>query len=194
MGATPAFPFTPWPKIPRLRRGCVITEKIDGTNASIYIPEDDADSAPGVYAGSRTRWLTPESDNFGFAAWVREHEDELTLLGPGHHFGEWWGRGIQRNYGLESRRFSLFNTGRWLDEGGNRHPYMPDCVGVVPVLYAGPFDDAAVESTLWRLQRLGSEAAPGFMRPEGVVVYHSAGHNLYKVLLENDAEPKGIAA
>lgn len=33
----------------------------------------DGDSALALYAGSRNRWLTLESDNFGFARWVFEH-------------------------------------------------------------------------------------------------------------------------
>lgn len=78
-------PFEGFPAIPRLKRQCVITEKIDGTNAQICILEDNR-----IIAGSRTRWITPEDDNFGFARWVKEHEDELRLLGPGSHFGEWW--------------------------------------------------------------------------------------------------------
>lgn len=32
------------------------------------------------------------------------------------------------------------------------------------------------------------------MNPEGVIVYHSASRSYFKVLLENDAEPKGKAA
>lgn len=35
-----------------------------------------------------------------------------------------------------------------------------------------------------------AHAAPGFMRPEGVVVYHSAGQ-VFKALIENDDQPKG---
>lgn len=62
--------FEAFPKIPRLKRGCVITEKIDGTNACVYVGEDGL-----VLAGSRSRWVTPEADNFGFAAWVRDHEE-----------------------------------------------------------------------------------------------------------------------
>src|SRR5690606_13561404 len=103
--------FTEFPKIPRLNRNIIVTEKIDGTNASIFIGEDGE-----FLVGSRTRWITPEKDNFGFAAWAHENRDELMKLGPGHHFGEWWGRGIQRGYGLNERRFSLFNTSRWTPE------------------------------------------------------------------------------
>ena len=103
--------FVAFPKIPRLSRRCVITEKIDGTNACIFIGEDGE-----FLVGSRTRWITPENDNHGFARWAYEHKDELLGLGPGRHFGEWWGQGIQRGYGLKEKRFSLFNTSRWMDD------------------------------------------------------------------------------
>ena len=52
---------------------------------------------------------------FGFARWVETNRERLiTLLGPGLHFGEWWGSGIQRGYGLTKgdKRFSLFNVER----------------------------------------------------------------------------------
>jgi hypothetical protein len=32
--------FIPFPKIPRIHKECVITEKIDGTNGIIYITDD----------------------------------------------------------------------------------------------------------------------------------------------------------
>ena len=32
--------FVEFPKIPRVSRECIITEKIDGTNASVWIGED----------------------------------------------------------------------------------------------------------------------------------------------------------
>ena len=78
--------FKGFPKMARLSREIIVTEKIDGTNAQVFIT-DDGD----VMAGSRTRWIYPGDDNFGFAAWVQEHRDELLTLGPGQHFGEWWG-------------------------------------------------------------------------------------------------------
>jgi hypothetical protein len=55
--------FQPWPKIPRLHRSIVITEKIDGTNACVVISPDGTEIA----AQSRTRVITPEQDNAGFA-------------------------------------------------------------------------------------------------------------------------------
>jgi hypothetical protein len=174
--------FEPMPKIPRLSRDMIVTEKIDGTNASVYIPDD----VSAVHAASRTRWITVEQDNHGFARWVAEHQDELKLLGPGHHFGEWWGRGIQRGYGLEEKRFSLFNVKRWEDPATR-----PACVDVVPVLYRGPFSTSMVALELEHLNDSGSRAAPGFMQPEGVVVYHVGGNLLFKKTIEKDDQPKG---
>lgn len=171
--------FVSFQKIPRLKRGCIVTEKIDGTNAQVVVGEDGA-----VRAGSRKRWITPDDDNFGFAAWVRQNEDELRELGPGRHFGEWWGLGIQRGYGLRERRFSLFNSGRWSNE-------RPACCGVVPVLYAGDFSTNTVDFVLDTLRETGSRAAPGYEKPEGIIVFMTAAQHLYKVLCENDEMPKG---
>jgi hypothetical protein len=174
--------FVAFPKIPRLKREITITEKIDGTNAQVVIGEDGS-----IRAGSRTRWITPQDDNYGFAKWVSESRDQLMELGPGQHFGEWYGAGIQRRYGMESKRFALFNVGRWNAEN------VPACCDVVPVLYQGRYSDEAVEEALAKLRSFGSVAAPGFMRAEGIIVYHSAARSLFKVLLENDEIPKGVS-
>lgn len=195
--------FEGFPKIPRLRRDCTISEKIDGTNAAVYIvpieghehghpldgtPVPWAATVDGffLYAQSRSRLICPTDDNFGFAAWVYKNADELVKLGPGRHFGEWYGAGIQRRYGLTEKRFALFNTARW---GGKDAP--PACCDVTPQLYIGPFGDAAVDATLRSLRLHGSYAAPGFMRPEGIVVYMHASRTLHKVTLEGDETPKG---
>lgn len=173
--------FVPFSKIPRLNRGVVITEKIDGTNACVHVDEDGT-----VTAGSRTRWITPEADNHGFAKWVKEHEGELREgLGIGRHFGEWWGAGIQRKYGLDHKRFSLFNVAKWADDA-----VRPACCHVVPTL-ANSVELAEVRTVLATLRTCGSYAAPGFMKPEGIVIYHTASGHLYKVTIEGDDKPKG---
>ena len=133
--------FVPFPKIARLNRAVIVTEKLDGTNASIHVGEDGS-----VRAASRTRWITPEDDNFGFAAWVRDNEEHLRGLGPGSHFGEWWGAGIQRRYGLDRKRFSLFNVSRW--EVPKPTDVRAGCCHVVPVLYQGSFDSARIAEAL----------------------------------------------
>ncbi len=169
-------PFTAFPKIPRHGGGCLISEKIDGTNSSIFIGEDGE-----FLAGSRNRWITPEDDNFGFARWAYDHKDELLTLGPGHHFGEWWGAGIQRRYGLTEKRFSLFNTGRW-----SNPETRPACCHCVPLLYAGQYVDSAINETMAKLKETGSIAAPGFMNPEGVVVYLPGAHWSFKKTFGGD--------
>ena len=200
--------FEPFPKVPRWQRDIVITEKIDGANASVhvvhideiggrYTPKDVTRDPPivavvnddyAILAASRTRWLDTSSkgDSFGFAKWVRDNADELFTLGPGSHFGEWWGQGIQRKYNQDRKRFSLFNTHRWSE---NR----PSCCDVVPVLYRGPLSSKVIEAVLWGLERGGSFAAPGFMKPEGIMIYHTAANQMFKKTIEKDELPKGLA-
>lgn len=206
--------FQGWPKTPRLYRDVVITEKLDGTNAAVIVEPiaslDDAEDvdnavavvlrpspeAPGslqafkVGAQSRNRLITPEADNYGFAAWVFENAPELVdFLGPGRHFGEWYGAGIQRGYGLADKRFALFNVKRF-ENAAEESNGLVECV---PVLWRGVFCDESVEEALDLLRDGGSYAAPGFMRPEGIVVFHVAAGQVFKVLLENDALPKSAA-
>ena len=170
-----------FPKIPRLSRDIIITEKIDGTNAQIYITDEGE-----IYAGSRTRWITPQADNYGFARWVEGNKQTLlTELGPGQHFGEWWGVGIQRGYGLKEKKFSLFNTSRW------KEAPLTIC-SMVPELYQGPFETSAISFVLNELSRSGSRAAPGFMSPEGIVIFHTASQGCFKKTIEKNESPKGI--
>lgn len=171
--------FESFQKIPRFSREIIITEKIDGTNAQICITEDGQ-----FLTGSRSRWITPEDDNFGFSRWAHEHKDELMQLGIGRHYGEWWGNGIQRNYGLKEKRFSLFNVHRW---GLER----PDCCCVVPTLYVGDFDTNMILTAIDDLAKNGSIAAPGFMNPEGIIIYHTQGNILFKKTIKKDDEHKG---
>lgn len=207
------YEFEEFPKIPRLKREVVITEKIDGTNAQVAWVEvnqleleaDSAlltvtteayrndpfclgvfpgatggDSAMALYAGSRNRWLTAEKDNFGFAKWVIANAEELQALGPGRHYGEWYGIGIQRGYDLPDKRFALFNVARWNPENPNR----PACCGVVPLLARGEdIDDNAV---MRALDAGGSLVSPGFKSPEGIVVFHTASRQLYKRTFRDD--------
>lgn len=173
--------FVGFPKIARLSRDIIISEKIDGTNASVIIDEDGT-----VAAASRTRLITPEDDNFGFARWVKDHEEELLIgLGIGRHFGEWWGGKIQRGYGLKEKRFSLFNVSQWNAEN------KPGCCEIVPTLYIGLFDTEVIKAILEDLAAGGSVAAPGFMDPEGIVIYHTAARVMFKKTIRGDEKGKG---
>ena len=184
--------FKAWPKIPRLENEVYhITEKIDGTNAAIIIqdltnlPEKKVvpplitHSIDGItyciWAQSRTRLITPEDDNFGFAKWVQENAKQLIQdLGVGYHYGEWWGKGINRGYGLEERRFSLFNP--------NKHS---DVCCHVPKI-AAVSAEALIETIQDEIEQLkmGSYAAPGYMRPEGLVIYAEKAKTYWKVIID----------
>lgn len=174
--------FESFNKIARLSREIIITEKIDGISAQIMITKEGE-----FFTGTRTRWVTPEYDHFGFSRWAHEHKDELMGLGSGKHCGEWWGQGIQRKYGLDEKRFSLFNVNRWADE-------RPVCCDVVPELYRGDFDTNQINLVLEELRECGSAAAPCFMKPEGIVIYHKQGNVLFKKTLEKDEEHKSKRA
>jgi hypothetical protein len=211
-----------------LNRPVTVTEKLDGTNSAVVIdgpgplfPEyssgDVVDSAKAVYvtvgdeaflvgAQSRKRLITPEDDNHGFATWVFEHAQELAnVLGPGRHFGEWWGSGIQRGYGLKNgdKRFSLFNTKRWdvLSEKseeralGVLHDWtdVPGLRVVPTIAQFETFSSIDIRDAIEMLRKEGSFAVPGFNRPEGVVIYHHAGNHLYKVMLEGDEIAKSVS-
>lgn len=183
-------------KIPRLSRECVVTEKIDGTNVVIHVAGDR------MCVGSKNRWLEEGDDHYGFRQWCERHKDELLSLGDGWHYGEWWGGGIQRGYGLDKtdKRLSLFNVARWCLHGqepkarndlGTMQDVLPPCVGLVPVLAECQFFTDTIDEVLQALAAHGSVAAPGYMKPEGVVVYHKAAEALFKKTLEGDGEPKG---
>jgi hypothetical protein len=235
LAAISGLEFRGFGKIARLNREIIITEKIDGTQGAIGIvteavPGDEGGKARiRVYAQSHTRLLSPFNDNMGFAAWVEANWDTLiSTLGPGLHFGEWWGRGIQRGYGLSEKRFSLFDVEKW-DEKAKGHGALDlanarlnGCsIHCVPVLWRGPWlspgvvgfcDDAdpknedgtpkwSVEPgnprqrytpnfALEWLAREGSQAAPGYMNPEGIVIYHKASQTYFKATIKGDEKPK----
>jgi hypothetical protein len=182
--AVTEFEFTAWPKTTRLYRDITVTEKIDGTNAAIHF-----DGEGNVAAQSRKRLITPENDNFGFARWAHENREDLfEALGPGTHFGEWWGKGIQRGYGLDHRRFSLFNTAKWLQ---GPHVFEDGTwLDSVPVLHRHTFSEVLIRIALHGLQSRGSVAAPGFMNPEGVCIFHSQTRLVQKVTLDNEDRGK----
>lgn len=200
-----AIEFQRFGSLSRLFRDMTITEKIDGSNSAVIFQVHD--SAEGLEwespeyplfplkdgrivefaAQSRNRLIYPWDDNYGFAKWVHANAEELfDLLGEGRHFGEWWGQGIQRNYGIIHRNFSLFNTARH-----STYRTIGDApVGPVPVLYHGPFNTRTIEECIYDLHEVGSYAAPGFMKPEGVVIYHHHSGTSFKTTLDNNDKHK----
>lgn len=187
--------FKEWGKTHRLFRDIVVTEKIDGTNACVIFEKADgastghlADHLYEVGAQSKNRLITPEKDNYFFARWVYSNAEELfKLLGPGRHYGEWWGAGIQRRYDQATKRFSLFNT--------EKHSGLNNIVGgvmvdAVPVLYQGMFSEEAIMDSARALKDFGSVAAPGFMNPEGICIYHTQADRVMKFTFDNNDKSK----
>lgn len=169
--------FAPFKSIERIIQNITITEKIHGTNAQILIADGRA------RAGSRTRWIYVGDDNFGFAQWVFENEAELVVkLRDGQHFGEWYGQGINAGYGLQERRFALFNTHRWTD--AKTQGLLPERVDVVPVLYSGAYNGTVVDDVFAALKTGGSVLVPGYAKPEGIVVRWERSGTLMKRTFE----------
>lgn len=162
--------FIAWPKIPRIENEkLTFTEKIDGTNACIVIDHDG-----NVMTQSRNKIITPEDDNYGFSRWVNDNKQKvIDNLGPGRWFGEWWGLGIQRRYDQTRKRFSLFYYHHEQDKLDR------DFIDVVPTLPV-----ASVEQCKEFLRENGSVAAPGWMRPEGAVMYNALTKTRYKVIID----------
>lgn len=179
--------FKEFPKIFRYSRDVIVTEKLDGTNAAVVI-----EGGQLVSCQSRTKKITPQDDNYGFAAWAYTNGKFLAeKLGDGYHYGEWWGQGIQRKYDMTRKVFSLFNVSRWAEIATDSYS---DAIGlcVVPVLWRGDMNDLNVAQIMANLELGGSVAGGGFKKPEGIVIYHTQGNFLLKKTFEKDVEGKNF--
>ena len=199
--------FVSFPKIPRLSKETItVTEKIHGTNAQIAILPLEEDGlrnvvppaclsvkmlqddegrfvSYGMFAGSRNRWLSLDFDNYNFAKWVSKHQDDLWKLGPGRHYGEFFGSGVQKtSYGRTDgeRDFALFNVQRW----GEHNPNTPKCCLVVPTLYTGLNNPKVIDECMVDLFNNGSKLGGGWA--EGVIVYYHLTRQYYKRTFEMD--------
>lgn len=179
--------FKPWPKIYRENSNIIISEKIDGSTGCIIINDwydtvSNKDRLEVVGVQSRKRLITPLDDNYGFAAWVYDNQNELLKLGPGYHYGEWAGPGINKNrHKLNEKRFFMFNTLRW----GDHNPNTPDVCDVVPVLYEGEGEPGIIQDVMNDLLLVRSQQG---INPEGVVVFNKSTQLMTKYTYE---APKG---
>jgi hypothetical protein len=158
--------FESFPDIKKLGKAALyITQKIHGSNAQIFVFQQE-DGSLDLAVGSRTRWIAPGNDNYGFAEMVYANKQEfIDKLGPGRHYGEWAGPGINSGEGLAQKTFVLFDHWKWPPERT-----LPPNTVIVPVLYQGAFDLGKVKECMDDLKKNGSKLVPGFMRPEGVVI------------------------
>jgi hypothetical protein len=209
-----ALEFEKWPSIPRWANDTItITEKIDGTNAAVIILPYHVDHEPLIQDGyakawgpydaqvsdlvtfavqSRKRFIKPgkDTDNAGFAGWAFERAPEfISTLGYGKHYGEWWGRGIQRGYDLDHKKFSLFSPWRYDTVDVSK----VENLDIVPTLFSGGVEGyLAISIILATLEKEGSKAAPGFMRPEGLIVQSALTGAKYKAFTWDDGIPKSL--
>lgn len=193
------IPFQSWPKTTRLFRDITVTEKLDGSNHCITfeLPDDPMPNDGKDYykfaVQSRNRLITPENDNYFFASWVyTNHEELFGLLGYGRHYGEWWGHKIARRYDMDHRVFSIFNTDLWSANVGDKFSHMVGGSELThtPVLYRGEMSTLEIMDAAGKLVRYGSVASPGFMKPEGVCVYHSQSEIVQKFTFDNQDKGK----
>lgn len=178
--------FRSYRKIPHIAHlEMSITQKLHGTNAQIYIDENE------IKAGSRSKWLSPGkgTDNYGFASFVEANKDLLReKLGNGRHYGEWCGPGINSGEGLSSKQLYLFN---WKNHVNQMELYKPHCiienlVYTVPVLYQGIPDKEQIDSAMARLNCYGS-CISDYRYPEGIVVH--IGTDFYKMVFVREEIP-----
>lgn len=87
---------------------CYIFYKIDGTNGSVWLDEED------IKAGSRNRELTLENDNAGFYKYILKNENIRKYLEehPNHRlYGEWLVPHSLKTYRKEAwNRFYIFDV------------------------------------------------------------------------------------
>ena len=176
--------FIKYPKTKRFSSDIIITEKIDGTNAQlVYDKENEV-----LLAGSRNRFITVDKDNYGFARWVDDNREILTKYFNSFSnipvYGEWWGSGIQRGYGLTGgeKYFSIFNVGLF-------GPVMPSelhAIGVryVPVLYEGSNRRDVILDVFGNLDNAGSQV---FLKSGCLEQF-----KFYFKPVSNELEPEGI--
>lgn len=202
--------FVAWPKTPRLNKTAVtITEKLDGSNGCISFertsliggPKGDDNVlalAPTADQGwlamrvqSRKRFLGDgkANDNFGFAAWAVENAEQLAvILGEGRHYGEWYGRGIQRGYGLEDRRFALFSPWRY-----QHVPFQNEglALELVPTLETTTLDHLSMAISRQLEGLLHGSRVNEYPNPEGIVVNIMGVDKPFKYILDNPDTHKG---
>ena len=98
-----------------------------------------------------------------------------------------------RNPGIwtsQGQKAFAIQHGRW-----NRECARVPGLGVVPrIATSSRSIGQSVTEALALLKAYGSFAAPGFMRPEGVVAYHTAARAYFKATIEGDETGKSYGA
>lgn len=92
--------------------------KLHGTNAALQVTADGE-----LLAQSRSKIITPNDDNCGFAAWTHKHAAALKQWLPAGFtvFGEWFGKGVNKGAAscqVPNKNFAVFTAvdpeGSWI--------------------------------------------------------------------------------
>lgn len=163
--------YNSFPSIERLENiYCIISEKIDGTNGLIEINETN------VRFGSRNRYISFSDDNAGFANFFKDYEARFKDAAkdittdesyPLRIYGEWFGRGIQRGYGLKDKFFMPFS----FFYGEKLIEYQVPNVIAPNIMYTGKFSMEVVSACMQQLKLNGSGIVKGYKQPEGIVIF-----------------------
>lgn len=169
--------YNSFPSIERLENiYCVISEKIDGTNGLIEINETN------VRFGSRNRYISFSDDNAGFANFFRHYEARFEDVAkdiitkepessdesyPLRIYGEWFGCGIQRGYGLKDKFFMPFS----FFYGEKLIEYQVPNVITPNIMYTGKFSMEVVNTCMQQLKLNGSGVVKDYKQPEGIVIF-----------------------
>lgn len=166
--------FKAYPKIHALHKEecdgllygkCVIQEKIDGANASIWVEED------GIHCGSRTRDLTIINEGFnGFKEYVESHEGIKALLTTYPHlrlFGEWL---VRHTIGYNELAYKHFYLYEIENDIGEKAPIeqvylLANEYGIKTAHLFGVYDNPDLEL----IQSLAGQSVLG-EKGEGVVI------------------------
>ena len=163
--------YNSFPSIERLENiYCIISEKIDGTNSLIEINETN------VRFGSRNRYISFSDDNAGFANFFKDYEARFEDAAkdittdesyPLRIYGEWFGCGIQRGYGLKDKFFMPFNS--FYSE--KLIEYQVPNVIAPNIMYTGKFSMEVVDTCMQQLKLNGSGVVKDYKQPEGIVIF-----------------------
>lgn len=172
--------FKKFPKIQNYKKlHVLVTLKVNGTNSAIIIYKDEKTGELDLKTQSRTRFITPEDDNYGFANFVYKNKEAfINSLGEGTHFGEWYGAGINSGEGLDHKELALFDVFRYKDV------VLPEFVKTVPILYHGEYSKEVIEKVAEDLKTNGSKLVEGFMRPEGMVIQFLGSNLRFKYVFD----------
>ena len=117
------------------------------------------------------------------------------LYGALTNLKQYW----HEDFDLEDHAVAIFRIGSH-SHGTYIPPEDPNGVALycVPVLWAGPWIELTMNGSWWwpgkiinQLVKEGSRAVPGYMKPEGIVIFHKASQICFKVTCENDETFKG---